>query len=188
MQTEYELRILNVDKADILKRLGHIGARKIHDEQLQRRWIMDFSDNRLWRDGGWVRVRKVGDLRTELSYKQRSYPHAIDSSKEIYLEVNDGGALLNLLQTIGLEVKKYQENKRLRYALDDIVFDLDTWPGKKPYLEIESKTAAAVRAMALRLGFTEEQYCYVAGPELHRLLGFTEDDMKNIRFSYAYDH
>jgi len=182
MNVEFELRILNIDKGAIVKKLESIGAHKVHDEVLQRRYIMDFPDNRLWKKGGWIRLRKAGDLRVELSFKKRSHPHTIDSAKETYLEISDFDTAHELLKQIGLEDKRYQENKRMRYKKNNVVFDIDTWPGKNTYMEIESNNEKNVWSAVDELGFTKEECTFTAGPDLMALLGFSEEQQKNIRF------
>ncbi len=182
MQTEYELRILNIDKDAVIKKLESLGARKVHDEVVQQRYIMDFPDNRLWKSDGWVRVRKVGDERVELTYKNRTHPHTVDSTHEVCFEVSNADEALDFLKEIGLEVKRFQENKRIKYRKNNVFYDIDTWPGKQPYVEIESDNEQDVWKAVAMLGFKKEDCIFTAGPELLELLGFHGKEQELIRF------
>ena len=134
MFTEFELRILNIDRAEVIKKLETLGARKVHDEVLQRRYIMDFPDGHLDRDQGYLRLRQVGDLRIECTFKRRIDNASIRNAEEINLEISDLEQARELFEQLGLVVVKYQENKRLTYERNGVTFDIDTWPGKNTYV------------------------------------------------------
>lgn len=53
MKTEYEARILEVDKKDFIKNLENLGATKVAD-YYQRRYIYDFNPVV---KGKWIRLR-----------------------------------------------------------------------------------------------------------------------------------
>ena len=52
-----------------------------------------------------------------------------------------------MLEEMGYKAHTYQENKRTRYMLDGVEFDIDSWPYIPTYLEIEGKN--------------EKDYCFV---------------------------
>ena len=54
--------------------------------------------------------------------------------------VSDFEKISQLLLNIGLIEKAYQENKRIRYILNNIEYDIDFWPQIPPYLEIEAES------------------------------------------------
>ena len=116
MNIEFEIRILNINKSAVVKKLESIGAHKVHDEVLQKRYIMDFPDNRLWKQQSWLRLRAVGDLKVECMIKQRLDNTSIRNAKEIYCEIDNLEKARELFEFIGLEVKRYQENKRIEYS------------------------------------------------------------------------
>jgi len=182
MQVEYELRILNINKREVIDKLEVIGATKVHDEVVQKRYIMDFADNRLHQQAAWLRLRQVGNLKVECQIKQRLDNTVIRNAQEIQLEINNLEAGRSLFEFLGLEVKRSQENKRIKYQLGKVFFDIDTWPGKKPYIEIESDNEASVWQAVKKLGFKKADCTFTAGPELLSLLGFSEAAQKNIRF------
>lgn len=139
---EIEVKFLNINPAEIQKKLEAVGAKKV-GEYFYRRRVFDYPDWRLDEKGAWLRVRDEGDKVT-LSFKQRLGMKAHDGSesdegtKEIEVEVNDFEKTCTLLFEAGLIEKHYAENKRIRWTKENVEFDIDTWPELEPYLEIEA--------------------------------------------------
>lgn len=188
MKIEYELRILNIDKAGLVQRLEKVGARKIHDEVLQRRYIMDFPDDRLQSHNAWLRLRTVGGHKVECTLKQRLDNQSIRNAQEIEIEISDFETARELFEGLGLEVKKYQENKRLRYHKNGVVFDIDTQPGCRPYMEIESDGEDAIWSAVKELGYQPSDCTFLAGRKLLEHLGLTLEQQKNLRFTSHEDN
>ena len=46
---------------------------------------------------------------------------------------------------LGYKAKGYQENKRVRYILDGVEIDIDTWPMIPTYMEIEAESEERVK-------------------------------------------
>ena len=59
--------------------------------------------------------------------------------------------IINFLNKIGFFSKAYQENNRIRYILDDVELDIDSWPLIPTYLEIEGKDENSVLDMIEKL-------------------------------------
>ncbi len=141
---EIEVKFLNINVDELTKKLASLGATKQFDKQYRRK-VFDYPDLRLNADNAWVRIRDEGDKIT-LSYKKRVNTTSHDGSsndggmEEIELEVSDFDKMALLFEKIGLALKFYEENRRIRYTFDDIEFDIDFWPGLEPYLEIEAPT------------------------------------------------
>ncbi len=141
---EIEVKFLNINVDELTQKLESLGAQKMFDKNYRRK-VFDYPDLRLNEDNAWVRVRDEGDKIT-LSYKKRLNTSAHDGSsndggmEEIELEVSDFDKMAVFFEKIGLALKFYEENRRIRYELDGIEFDIDFWPGLEPYLEIEAKS------------------------------------------------
>ncbi|WP_396897530.1 hypothetical protein [Nocardia colli] len=65
--------------------------------------------------------------------------------------MGDQHAMAEILVKLGLRQVRYQESYREEWQLDDVVFDLDTWPVLPTFLEIEGPSESAVRLAAARL-------------------------------------
>lgn len=152
MTPELEARFLSIDTDAITARLRDRGATCTMPRTLMRRVVLknqDISDR-----GGWLRLREQGD-KTLLTYKQvndADGASGIDSILEAEVEVADFHAAQHLLEAMGFTTLRYQENYREEWQLDDITYDLDTWPDLPTYLEIEGPDEAAVRAAVAMLG------------------------------------
>lgn len=123
MDTEIEAKWLEVDHNAMRDKLKKTGAQLIKAERLMRRKNYDFSDQRLYKIGGWVRVRDEGDKIT-LSYKQLN-DRTLHGTKEVSVIVDDFENACKFVESIGLVPKAYQETRRESWKLDGAEVELD---------------------------------------------------------------
>lgn len=186
MFEEKEAKFLDIDAKKIEKKLIEIGAEKMF-QKTYKRIVFDYPDLRMDKKGAWVRLRDEGEKIT-LTYKQRIGMKSRDgeendkSMKEIEVEVNDFNKTAVILRKIGLADKFYMENKRIRYVLDDIEFDIDFWPKLKPYLEIEAPTWGKVNKGIRLLGLDPKDKKIFSTAQVYRLNGIEENNYKEITF------
>lgn len=152
MQTELEVKFLDIDPEKLRQLLQENGATLVHAERLMRRKTMDYPDRRLEKTGGWVRVRDEGDKIT-FSYK-RVVDRGIEGTKEISVLVDDFEKSCAILEAVGFEVKSYQETKRERWDLDGVEVTIDTWPWIPTFVELEGLTEEALKTAAGKLGLS----------------------------------
>ncbi len=150
METELEAKFLDIDSHEIREKLLRHGATMIYPERLMRRRNFDFPDRRLYKIGGWVRVRDEGD-RVTLAYK-RTVNDGLDGTKELEISVDDFDKITGFLLELGLEQKSYQETKREKWDLDGVEVTIDSWPWVPSFAEIEGKSESALRDAAEKLG------------------------------------
>ena len=140
LHTEVEARWIKLDREELLRKLNAIGAKQTGD-YFFREWI--------FAKGGWVkdfrriRVRTDGKT-TWLTYKANP-TWAIDSTKEIEVNVSSAEDTVHLLEAADVPLVRCQEKKRLTFELDGITFDLDEWPKIETVLEIEAESEANVK-------------------------------------------
>ncbi len=153
MAQEIEAKFINIDKQELVKKLEKLGAQKVFDERLLRRTVYDLAIDK---PGAWARVRDEVDKVT-MSYK-RVNKESLDGVEEVELVVDSFENAREFLKSVGLKEKAYQETKRIRYVIEaeEVEFDIDTWPGLEPWIEIEASTEEAVRKYAKLLGFSWE--------------------------------
>ncbi|MFA4936737.1 MAG: CYTH domain-containing protein [Patescibacteria group bacterium] len=149
METEIEAKFLDVDPNQLRQLLKKLGAKLIHKERLMRRQTFDLLDLLLKNKGGWVRVRDEGDKIT-LSYKQEK-DRTLYGIRELTVEVSDFDLTCELLETIGLVKKGYQETKRETWILDECEVTIDTWPWIPTTVEVEGSTEKLVRQVSGKL-------------------------------------
>ena len=138
MKTEYEIRVLEIDKEKIIDELEKLGAEKV-GEFNQKRYAYDLKPAQ---DGKWIRLRTNGK-NTTLTYKD-IVSNTIDGTKELEIEVNDFEETNELLEKIGFINKGYQENNRIQYILNGAEIDIDSWPMIPTYMEIEGTSEEEV--------------------------------------------
>lgn len=184
---EIEVKFLNIKPREIEKKLKSIGAKKIFDK-LYRRRVFDYSDFRLDKDRSWVRLRDEGDKIT-LTFKKRLGVKSSDgktddqSMKEVEVEVSDFEKTTEILKSIGLEEKFYQENRRIRYLLDDIEFDIDFWPQLDPYLEIESVSWEKIDQAIELIGLDPKNKKIFSTTQVYQLKGINDKDFQEMTFN-----
>jgi adenylate cyclase class 2 len=150
MQTEIEVKFLNVDFDALRHVLKEKGADLHQPMRLMRRAIIE--PPLLAEKDAFVRVRDEGDKVT-LTYKQFHDHSALSGVKELETTVGDFESTVEILKLAGLEAKSYQESRRETWHLGSVEIVLDEWPWLNPYIEIEGETEVAVKEVAALLGF-----------------------------------
>ena len=182
---EIEVKFLNIDPDLIENRLKEVGAKKVF-ERFYKRKAFDYPDLRLDKAGAWIRLRDEGDKIT-LAFKQRIGMAADAKSndkgmEEIEVEVDDFEKTANLLLKAGFIEKHYAENKRIRYQLDDIEFDIDFFPQIEPYLEIEAPSWERINEAISLLKLNPEDKRIFSTYQIYELKGMNFNDYKEVTF------
>ena len=166
MHTEYEVRVLEINKDQLLKKLKNVGAEFCWDH-LQRRYVYDFIPKI---EGKWIRLRTNGD-RTTLTIKN-IVSSEIDGTQELEVEVDDFEKTNLILNELGFVAKGYQENRRIQYLLDGVEIDIDSWPLIPTYLEIEGKSEEDVYKVLEKLDISKDSV--------------TSRDVEGVYLDYGY--
>lgn len=151
METEIEVKFPDIDADALRSALKEKGAHLEYPEVLMRRKTFDYSDRRLNKIGGWIRVRDEGDKVT-LSYKQLD-DRTLHGTKEANVVVDDFEKACRFLEAIGMMTKSYQETKREKWSYKGVEVTIDTWPWVPTFAELEGPTEEVVREVASDLGF-----------------------------------
>lgn len=183
---EIEVKFLNVNSDSLQKKLKEIGAKKIFDKVYRRR-VFDYPDLRFDKKGSWLRLRDEGN-RVTLAFKQRVGVKTHDGTtddktmEEIEIEVSDFEKTAKLLTKIGFKEKFFEENRRIRYQLGKIEFDIDFWPGLEPYLEIEAFSWKEINRAIKLLGFNPRDKRIFSTHQIYQLKGIDENEYLEITF------
>ena len=150
---EIEVKILDVDRVAIEKKLRSLGAKKLFDHRIDFRYF-DFSDGRLRKKGTVLRLRKNGD-RGELTVKSdlRQTKNA-KTANEIETEV-DFDSTRRILLALGYEERSKTVKRRIEYVLGRVHFEIDKLPGIPWLLEIEAPTIKALKETVALLGYKQ---------------------------------
>lgn len=167
MHTEFEVRILEIDKDQILKKLEELNA-KFEWDHIQKRYVYDFIPKI---DKKWIRLRTNGEKST-LTIKNLVSSN-IDGTQELEVTVDNFDRTNLILKELGYVPKGYQENRRIQYSLNGVEIDIDSWPMIPTYLEIEGKSEEAVWFALDLLGISRDSV--------------TTRDVEGIYLDYGYN-
>ena len=158
MQAEIEVKFLGVDHDELRQQLTAIGAHCEQPMRLMRRKNYDFPDWRLKQKNGWARLRDEGNKVT-LSYKQLN-ARTVDGMLELTVTVDNFENTDQLLASLGMITKNYQETRRETWRYGDCEIVLDDWPWVRNSVEIEGPDKKSLRAVAKKLGLNWDEGVY----------------------------
>ena len=175
MNIEYEVRILNINKEEIIKKLKTLNA-EFKWESIQQRYTYDFNPVMPQK---WIRLRKNGYESTLTIKNVKS--HDIDGTEELEIIVNDFEKTNLILKELGYKPKAFQENKRIRYYLEGVEIDIDSWPMIPDYIEIEGKNKEEVFNIISKLGFKKEDTTALDVASIYKEYGYDLESLEEIK-------
>lgn len=176
MDTEIEVRLLNINKDELIQKLEKLRAKFIGDWN-QIRYVYDFKPidkNR------WIRLRTNG-IETTLTIKE-IHDKTINGTKELEIKVDSIETTHLILEKLGYKRRSIQENKRIRYILNDVEIDIDTWPYLNTYVEFEGNSEEEIIKVMELLGYKYEDATTDDAQDIYMSLGYTQDDLNNLKF------
>ncbi len=177
MKTEYEIRVLEINAEEIIKKLESLGAKKI-GEFNQKRYVYDLNPIQ---KGKWIRLRTNG-INTTLTYKDIT-SNSVDGTKEIEVVVDDFNKTNEFLEKIGFVHRSYQENNRIQYILDNVEIDLDSWPMIPTYMEIEGNSDEEVTLIKEKLMLDESKITCLNCNDIYKeIYGIDISKIKELKF------
>ncbi len=178
MNIEYELRVLEINQEEIIKKLESLGA-TLENKMDYKRYVYDMVPNR---PDEWIRLRTDGKEST-LTYKKITNEENIEGTEEIEIVVDDFDKTNEILQVMGYNFRNYQENKRVRYRLNGVEIDIDSWPLIPTYLEIEGTSEQEVKDIVKLLEIDETKITYLnCGSIYQQIYNINYEDIKELKF------
>ena len=174
--TEYEVRILEINHQEMVKKLKSLGA-KLQFDSLQERMVYDLKPKQ---ENKWIRLRTNGK-KTTLTIKDLE-AKTIDGTKELEIEVSDFEATNEILETLGFKNRGFQQNKRTQYILDGVEIDLDKWPMIPEYMEIEGKSKKEVYDCLKKLNISKDQIVTLDVSSIYDYYGYDGDNLTDLNF------
>ncbi|MDO8624631.1 MAG: class IV adenylate cyclase [Candidatus Diapherotrites archaeon] len=153
---ETEVKILEIDRAAVIKRLKALGsAKRVFSARLENRYY-DFTGSPLARGNVVLRLRKQG--RDGILCVKRHRTGKRVKEMEEHEQKVDFSRTKKLLESLGLVCVKALSKRRERWQLGKIHFEFDQYLGKHrripEFLEIEANNEREVFAAAKALGFS----------------------------------
>ena len=176
MNTEIEVRILNIDKEDLISKLEKNDAEFIGDWH-QIRYVYDFNPVDPHR---WIRLRTNGITNT-LTIKEVQDKTEL-GMKELEIEVSSIEIAHQILEKLGYKRRSIQENKRIRYILNDVEIDIDTWPMLNTYVEFEADSLDKIKEVIKLLEYDYKDAVTDVAQDIYFSMGYTQEDLNNLKF------
>jgi len=177
MQTEFEIKVLDISVQDMLTTLRSQGLQEESPQDFKR-YVYDLPDNK-----AWIRLRTDG-VKTTLTHKLFE-KNAIDGVQELEIEVSDFQKTHELLLLMGLQASSYQENKRRRFTAPDVEVSIDEWPLIPAYLEIEGETQAVVEQYITKLDLQDSRTTSEPTSAVYQLYGLDLTDYPELSFTLS---
>jgi len=153
--TEIEVKILEINRADVEARLSALGAKKVFDGKIHALYF-DLPDQHLKRSGLTLRLRMEG-RKAVLTLKKDISNAAAKEREEFQTEINNFTVMRQILEAMGFSAWLVMKKHRTSYALPDAHVEVDQYQDDFSYipefLEIEGSDTHAVYRIAETLGF-----------------------------------
>ena len=162
MKTEYEIRVLEINKEEIVNKLKKLGA-IMKGNFKQKRYVYDLKPAE---NGKWIRLRNNGNV-TTLTYKD-IVSNTLDGTKEVEFEVEDFDKANEFLEKIGFINRSYQENERIQFILNNVEIDIDSWPMIPTYMEIEGESEEEILNIKRVLNIDESNVTTLNCDDIYR--------------------
>ncbi|MCF7866063.1 class IV adenylate cyclase [Candidatus Woesearchaeota archaeon] len=157
---ENEIKILEINRPEIEKKLIKLGATKIFEGILESE---AFDKNgKLLKNKKYLRLRKEGNL-TKLTYKEPSTNKSkkIKSKDEYEITVSEYDTTKKILQSLGFLPWISLKKTRISYKLNNIRFEFDkyhdSWEFIPEFMEIEGPSEEIIFEYANILGFSKDE-------------------------------
>ncbi|MGD1847149.1 MAG: class IV adenylate cyclase [Salibacteraceae bacterium] len=153
---EVEVKILDIDREEIEKKLVALGAEKTFEGEMTAIY-WDFPDKSLRANKRTFRLRQEGDT-TKLTFKTRVKHQHMKVNREEEVTISDFETMQYIFRSIGLRTNLRTVKDRVSYQYKDIKFEIDDYTGNFGYipvfLEIEGENEEAVEKIVKKLGYT----------------------------------
>lgn len=142
---EIEVKVLNINKEEVLKKLEELGAALLKDEE-QTNIRFDTEDRYLKKIyKGYLRIRitknnLTGEIINTLTLKRNISRDAYRVNEETETQISDVNETIKILEALKYCRKTPGKKRRISYLYDGILFEIDEWDKEiypHPYLEIE---------------------------------------------------
>lgn len=176
MEKEIELRVYDIDKEELIKKIEKLNGKFINNYE-QIRYVYDFNPVK---ENKWIRLRTDG-FKTTLTIKEYT-SSKINGVNELEIEVSDMEKTNLILEKLGYKKRSVQENKRTRYILNDVEIDIDTWPYLKTFVEFESKSKEKIYDVLKLLDIDIKNTTTRVADDFYYDIGFTKEMLNDLRF------
>lgn len=150
---EIEVKILEVDRATLEKKLRTLDAKKVFDGMLDIRYF-DTPKGDLKERGVILRLRKKG-VYGELTVKTNFVRTARAKTSSEHETRVDFYATMKMLEALGYCESFRMRKRRIEYVLGKVHFEIDKIAGIPWFLEIEAPNEKQLSSWVKKLGYKQ---------------------------------
>ncbi|MCP4523043.1 MAG: CYTH domain-containing protein [Candidatus Gracilibacteria bacterium] len=160
---EKEIKILEIDRDAIVKKLEAFGAEKtfegiIHDVYYD--FPSDGKKDKMQENNRMFRVRQKGETHLYTIKNKRfdvEEEEDVIAKDEHEMEISDVNSFSEVLEKYGMIKTREKKKHRISYRLVGAEFDFDTYEGIPALLEIEEESQDNIDFWLRKLELTEEK-------------------------------
>lgn len=168
---EHEIKVLNVNVQELVKRLEKIGAKKVYDDD--RTIIALDTPERMFlnKQDKLIRVTDEGSIKVTMHVNQ-SKPEIKEGIKFKTSRLKE---TMDFFHELGLDPISKVKAKRISYELGKIDFDIDKFPVIPAFLEIDIEfledEGYKLDDLLKRLGLENNKVVVMGTEDIHNLYG-----------------
>ncbi len=151
---EIELKFLDINKDEIIKKLVEVGAVQKYETELETTTFEGPNISRMDSAKTFLRVRKVVDD-VILTVKAPAEDSVMAVREEYEVKVDDYKEAVRIFEQLGFVPFSFSK-KRTHFELDTIHFEIDEWGFIPPFLEVETQTEEQMQDIVQKLGLRIE--------------------------------
>lgn len=155
---EIEVKILEIDRKKVEKKLIGLGAKKVFDGEIVSKHY-DFPDHSIRNKRDHLRLRKEGQKNT-LTFKKFVEDVQAKIQEELEVEVSDFERTDKILEALRLSPWWELRKHRISYRIDSTRFEFDKYQDRlehiPEFLEIEAPSVEILYEWVEKLGYKRE--------------------------------
>ena len=137
---EIEIKILEINKQEMINKLIQLGAKKIIDDKVVA-YYFDNNERTLSSEGKVLRLRKIGN-KNYLTFKEKISDKEVSLREEYETEINNFEKMKLILLNLGYQIIALIEKHRTSYKINETLFEIDEHLNENSFIpclmEIES--------------------------------------------------
>lgn len=159
---EVEVKILEIDKDQVIKKLESLRAKKVLDEEMFSVYYdIDYRGD----FERTMRIRKKNG-KNILTFKRREKESKVRTSEEIEVVVDNFENMRRILKYLEVKERDASKTHRISYKIKNSLVEIDEKVGIPTYLEIESPDEDELKEVVELLGYEIENTSNWSGKQL----------------------
>ena len=152
---EIEVKILDIDREELIKKLDKLGAVRKYDLLVEDYFFK-------CRSGEVLRIRKIGSQIILTHKGQRDRMSCVKQREETEILSNDLDSSIKFLERLGFHQNLKNIKRRMKYEYKNSEIIFDKYLGEKDFIpefiEIEAESKNKIIEIAKNLDFTEDDF------------------------------